>query len=152
MILEKARPMKRAMSWLPLGVLVAFVAGLFPFPAFAAGTCDESGGGSLYTIFCSLAFNLENVPKAMAVFCYAGGLVLTMQGLLNLRNYGDDPSQTPLRSIAMKFALAAMLIGLPLAIQVVVGSMTGQGVEDGGETVERPKSYDGNGLSGLRGR
>lgn len=142
--------MKHVMSSRLLGVLAAFVAGLFPSFAFAAGACDESGT-SLYTIFCNLALNLQNVPPALAILCYAGGVILTMQGLLNLRNYGDDPGQTPLRSIAMKFALAAMLIGLPMSIEVIVGTMTGESLE-GAETVSRPKSYSGDGLNSLRGR
>lgn len=142
--------MKHVSSSFLYGTLAAFVAGFFPSFAFAGGACADESVATLYTLFCTLAFNLQHVPPALAVFCYAGGVILTMQGLLNLRNYGDDPSQTPLRSIAMKFALAAMLIGLPLSIEVVVGSMTGQDME-GMETVSRPKSYSGDGLSSLRG-
>ena len=120
--------------YLHLGILAVLVAGLFSSsPAFAQSATWAPGcgaDGTLNAIFCSLSTEFRFIPKALALFAYAGGVILAFIALLNLRAYGDDPSQTPLRDIVMKFLLGAILISLPLGMQVIVKTVTGKGLAD----------------------
>ncbi len=108
---------------------------------------------SIYRIFCSLSWEFRFIPRLMALLCYVGGVALILMGLLNLRAYGDDPSSTPLRSVLMKFALGALLISVPLTMDVIVRSVSGgtQGVDSESEPLNRPAVMRGNSLNSLRG-
>ncbi len=123
--------MKKLSPYL-IALVVVLIAGLFSFPAFATGpkaaTWTCTGDGTISNIWCSLSNEFRFIPKTLVVMAYGAGIILTMLGLLGLKKYGDDPSQTPLRDVVMKFVLAAFLIMLPYAMQVVVGSVTGKGL------------------------
>jgi hypothetical protein len=115
------------------GIGLALIAGLLPFPALAqtptqwASKCTADG--TLYGLFCNLGAQFRYMPQLLATLCYTGGAGLLLMALLNLKAYGDDPSSVPIRSVIMKLVLATFLISLPLAMQVFVGSVTGQKVE-----------------------
>lgn len=123
-----------------LGLILALVIGLLPFPALAQQSNPCAGEDSIYRIFCSLAWEFQWLPKFMSLLCYIGGVALVFMALLNLRQYGDDPSSIPLRSILMKFALAALLLSLPLTMNVLVGSITGEErtINSQSEALNRP--------------
>jgi hypothetical protein len=132
-----------------LGLAVFMVAGLLPFPAFAQQACPNDG--SLSSVFCSMALESGSTPRVLAVFSYAMGAVMTLGGLLNLRQYGDDPSSIPLRTIIMKFSAAVMLISLPLIMQTIIKTTTGKEIS-AQETVSRPCLYRKSNLMQLRGK
>ena len=144
--------MTRHTSYSFFGILAVAVIGLFPFPAFAAPVnCGTTV--SVYTIFCNIYKEFVFLPAVMSVLCYVGGIVMTMIALLNLRAYGDDPSSMPLRSIVMKFIPGAMLISIPLAMNMFAKSVLGSEVSQNNEDkVYRPCSYsDSNSLLSKRG-
>ena len=87
----------------------------------------------------------------MAIFAYVMAAVITLVGLVHLKNYGDDPSQVPVRSIIAKFVLATCLISLPFAMQVFITTVTGRASIEDQETVARPCMIQGSGLAQLRG-
>lgn len=126
--------MTKKLSPYVLGLLMVAAVGLFSSPAFAQAKDVWSQGctadGTLAGIWCSMSTEFRFIPKALALFAYAGGVTLFFIGLINLRAHVDDPSQTPLRDIIMKFVLGAFLISLPLAIQVVVTTVTGKGLSN----------------------
>jgi hypothetical protein len=136
-----------------LGVLVTVITGLLPFSAHAgagnfATAC--SNDGTLYGVFCNIGNQLRYLPKTLVTFCYVMAAVLAMVGLLNLKAYGDDPTSVPIRTIIMKFILAAFLISLPSAIQVFVTSVTGtKNIEQNEAIGGRPCLMRSN-LSSLR--
>lgn len=104
--------------------------------------------GTFSSIFCSLGTEFRYIPKTLVLMSYASGVLLFFIGLLNLRAHGDDPSQTPLRDILMKFVLGAFLISLPLAMEVVVKSVTGSTMANtaGATSVRRPCLAHGSAL------
>jgi hypothetical protein len=104
-------------------------------------SCTASA--NIGAVFCNLVKNFSPFASMLAVISYVMSAILTLTGLLNLKAYGDDPSQTPLRSILVKFALAAMLLSLPLAMQVFVTSVTGAQSISTTVTVKKPSLYSG---------
>lgn len=114
------------------GLLTIFLAGLFfSFPAAAqygqeadTWVCASTAGG-INKIFCGITEQFRHMPKLLAVFSYVIAIGLAISGLLQLKEYGDDPSKVPLRGIIVKLALAAMLISLPFSMQVFVTTVTG---------------------------
>jgi hypothetical protein len=110
-----------------------------------------SNEGSVASLFTNLSSNFIPLAKTLAVFAYVMAAAIMLIGLLHLKNYGDDPSQVPVRSIVMKFILASMLVSLPFAMQIFVTTVTGvDSIEDQG-TVGQPCLMAGSGLSKLRG-
>jgi type IV secretory pathway VirB2 component (pilin) len=108
----------------------------------AAPTCDTDS--SLNKIFCNLVVEIGPFAKFLAVIAYVMAAALTLTGLLNLKAFGDDPSQMPLRSIIMKFVLATMLISLPLAMQVFVTAVTGVKTIETQTSVKKPSLFKGS--------
>lgn len=142
--------MTKKLSPLTLGLLAIAVAGLFSSPAFAQSTVWAKGcsaDGTLAGVFCSLSTEFRFIPQALAVFSYAAGVVMFYLGLLGFKKYGDDPSQTPLRDLVMKFVLGAFLISLPLAMNFVVNTVVGKGgVVASDKVVKRPCLAHGSSL------
>lgn len=122
--------------------LVAFAAGLLPLPAYAAGE-------TLYNVFLSLSKNFIWLPRVMAMLCYVGGAALTMLGLLSLKTYGDDPTSIPLRSVVMKFVLAALLISLPLSMELFITTVVGTKSKNAAITA-RPTALGNSNLMTIR--
>lgn len=113
---------------LVLGLGVLLCAGLLPFDAFANGLAndwDKCSGSGVSKIFCGITQQFRFMPRLLSIFAYVMAVVLAVQGFLQLRDYGDDPTKVPLPSILIKFALAAALISLPLTMQLFVTSVTG---------------------------
>jgi hypothetical protein len=107
-------------------------------------TSCKTGTGTVNAVFCNLVQAFSPFASFLALCTYVMATFLGLTGLLNLKAYGDDPSQTPLRSIIIKFALAAMLISLPLAMQVFVTSVTGAQSIDTVVQVKKPSLYSGS--------
>lgn len=147
----KVRPMKYSSS-LFAGLLVAvFLVGLFfPFAAEAgqnSGTWSCAGTG-LNKIFCGITSQFRFMPKLLALFSYVIAIGLAVSGLLQLKQYGDDPSKVPLRGIIIKLALSAMLISLPFSMQIFVTTVTGSNsIQQGNTSIAKPKL--GTGVSGM---
>ena len=104
----------------------------------AVATCAVNG---LNQVFCNLAKELSPFSKMLAVFAYVMAASLVLTGLLNLKSFGDDPSQMPLRSIIMKFVLATMLISFPLAMNIFISTVTGEKASAKPVELKRPKLY-----------
>lgn len=130
---------------------VVLVVGLFPHDAFAQKALDQDwackGDRSLNTIFCGITNQFSTMPKLLSVFAYVIAAVLTFKGLLQLKEFGDDPSKTPIQSVIMKFALAGMLACLPLAMQVFITTVTGAKDVSAASALSRKPSL-GNRVSG----
>jgi hypothetical protein len=130
---------------------VLFLAGLLPFDAFAqaqdANSWQCDGGTSINKIFCGITTQFRYLPKLLAIFAYVIAAILAFKGLLQLREYGDDPSKTPLQSIVIKFALAAALISLPLAMQLFITTVTGASSVNGNVEITTAPTL-GTGVSG----
>lgn len=133
------------------GLLVAvFLVGLLmPLPAFAQeSSWGCSGNGNLNSVFCGITAQFRFMPKLLSLFAYVIAVALAISGLLQLKEYGDDPSKVPLRNIIIKLALAAMLISLPFAMRIFVTTVTGvDNVSAGNSSIGRPSL--GTGASGL---
>lgn len=135
--------MKHIPSILTIGLLGVFLAGLLPFPAYAAEGCSKDG---INTIFCSIVLQFGVFPKFLATISYVMAAIFGLLGLLQLKEYGEDPSKTPLRSILMKFFLSAVLVSLPLAMRVFVTTVTGADSLESETTIRQPSF--GKGVSG----
>lgn len=123
----KARRMKYSTS-LFAGILTVFLVGLsFPFSAEAATNVTNwaCSGSGLNKIFCGMTSQFRFLPKLLSLFSYVIAVALAVSGLMQLKEYGDDPSKVPLRGIIIKLALSAMLISLPFAMQIFVTTVTG---------------------------
>lgn len=145
--------MKYASSHLTGLVVTVFLAGLFlAFPAAAqmgqessSWTC--SGEGTLNSIFCGITSQFRWMPKTLSTFSYVLAVILFVSGLLQLKEYGDDPSKTPLRGIMIKLALGTMLISLPFMTQIFVTTVTGAD-DMATATISVSKPTLGSGVSG----
>jgi uncharacterized membrane protein YeiB len=112
---------------------------------------QKSGAESVDNLFTSLSSNFVPMAKVLAIFAYVMAAAIMFVGLLHLKNYGDDPSQVPVRSIVMKFVLAAMLVSLPFAMQLFVTAVTGvDSIEDQEQVGCQPLIAGGTGLDALR--
>ena len=109
-----------------------------------AATPECKADNTLNKVFCGLVVQFSPFAKFLAVIAYVMAIALLLTGLLNLKAYGEDPSQTPLRSILIKFVLAAMLVSLPMAMQIFVTSVTGVSSIDTKVTIKQPKSFKGS--------
>ena len=107
---------------------------------------------SLEGLFVNLSLNFITVAKLLAIFAYVMAAVIMIVGLVHLKNYGDDPSQIPVRSIIMKFVLASMLVSLPFAMQIFVTTVTGASDIESQSSVAAPCLMNGSGLSAIRNR
>jgi len=87
---------------------------------------QSCSGDGMNQVFCNLVTEISPFAKLLAMVAYVMSASLVLSGLLDLKAYGDDPSQTPLKGIIMKFVLAAMLISLPLTMNIFVSAVTGQ--------------------------
>ncbi len=112
---------------------------------------DSGSTTSLEAVFSSLSVEFIPLSKTIAVFAYVIAAVILLVGLLHLKNYGDDPSQVPIRSIMIKFVLASMLISLPFAMQIFVTTVTGKSTIETQDTVGKPCLMNGSGLAAIRG-
>lgn len=145
--------MKYSSSLITGLVVTVFLAGLFvSFPAFAqlgqeAGTWTCSDAGKINAIFCGITNQFRFMPKLLSIFAYAIAMMLFVSALLQLKQYGDDPSKVPLNSVIVKFVIAVMLISLPYATQVFVTTVTGaESMGTAGSQVSKPSL--GAGVSG----
>ena len=147
-------------STLSLTILATLVAGLlFSSPAFAQSTswsdsCADDG--TLFGVFCALSTEFRFLPKALALLSYATGVTLFFLALMGWKKYGDDPTQTSVRDLVMKMVVGAFLISLPLAMQMVVKTVAGKGMDDSAAVstiTKRPCSARGSTLdSGMTSR
>lgn len=104
-------------------------------------SCSGTGKG-LNVVFCNLAKEMQPFSKLIAIFSYVTAASLLLTGLLDLKGFGDDPGDHPLRSIVMKFVLASMLISLPFAMDLFVTAATGDSVSTKATTkMTAPKLY-----------
>lgn len=146
--------MKYSSSLLTGLVVTVFLAGLFfAFPAAAQMNQDSGswicdGGGTLNNIFCGITGQFRFMPKTLSVFSYVLAVMLFVSGLLQLKEYGDDPSKTPLRSIIIKLAMGTMLISLPYMTQIFVTTVTGADNMESGATIAIDTPKLGVGVSG----
>lgn len=109
-----------------------------------------ASSSTMEALFVNLGVSFVPLAKTMAVIAYVMAAVIVLVGLLHLKNYGDDPSQVPVRSIVIKFVLAAMLVSLPFAMQLFVTTVTGRDTIEDQEQVFRPCLIAGSGLAALR--
>lgn len=135
-------------------VVTVFLAGLFfAFPAAAQMGQESSswacgdGNGTLNSIFCGITTQFRWMPKTLSIFSYVIAVMLFVSGLLQLKEYGDDPSKTPLRGIIIKLALGTMLISLPFMTQIFVTTVTGAD-DMATATISVSKPTLGSGVSG----
>lgn len=107
------------------------------FPCAMTGTVGD--------IFCNIAIQFTPVTGLMSVLVYALAAVLILMGLLSLKEYGDDPSRVPFRSIVVKFVLGCFLFSLPLAMELFMTSVTGDASFSTTQASKstRPKSFSG---------
>lgn len=99
------------------------------------------GSSDLGLVFCHMTKETRPIAALLGVIAYVMAVVIAMRGFLQLKAYGDDPSQVPLRSIIIKFVLATMLISLPLAMQVFITSVTGAKGVEAQATIKKPRLY-----------
>lgn len=117
-----------------LSVLATLVAGLFPFPAFAAeDTCSYVTG--INTIFCGMTAAFKSSPMLLSMISWIIAVIMAITALINLKEYGDDPSRTPLKNIIIKLLIAVLLISLPLIMKTIGSTMASGG---SGATMTRP--------------
>ena len=123
------------------------------FEGAASFKTDYHTGASATTaeaLFVNLGTSFLPLAKTMAVLAYVMAAAIILVGLLHLKNYGDDPSQVPVRSIVIKFILAGFLISLPFAMQIFVTTVTGRSTIEDQEQVAMPCIINGSGLAALR--
>jgi hypothetical protein len=137
-------------------MMQTFAMGVPTVNSSASTFVDNAGVGreratNIGDTFANLAFEFVPLAKVMAVFSYVFAAMITLTGLLHLKQYGDDPSQMPLKSILIKFILASCLISLPFAMQIFVTSVTGRDSIEDQAVVNRPCVVMGSGLAKLRG-
>jgi hypothetical protein len=112
-----------------------------------ASQCSDDK--TIGNVFCNLTEQMGIFPAFLSVISYVMAAVITLIGLLNLKNYGDDPSAVPLRSILMKFVFAVMLISLPLTMQAFITTITGAKSIDEAQAIKRaPRAYAGSSIRG----
>lgn len=137
------------------GLSGLFLAGLLlflPVPAYAESTADWAcqGDKTLNQIFCGITTQFRFMPALLSIFSYAIAAFLGVTGLLQLKQYGDDPSRTPLQGIIIRLALSAMLVSLPFAMQVFVTTVTGSDNVTQAQTHLSRKPSLGSGVSGTK--
>lgn len=136
------------------GFLGLFLAGLllfYPEMAFAEGTVEWncSDKGNLNQVFCGITSQFRFIPQVLAVFAYAIAVFLAVTALMQLKQYGDDPSRTSLPGIIVRLVLAVSLISLPFAIQIFVTTLTGtKSINEVSSTMTRDRPKLGDGVSG----
>ncbi|MDB5478698.1 MAG: hypothetical protein JWM96_1193 [Alphaproteobacteria bacterium] len=81
--------------------------------------------GGLNAVFCTLSNELRSTPKLITTLSWIVAVIMGFTALLNLKEYGDDPTKIPLRSIIIKFILCVLLITFPFVISSVRTSLTG---------------------------
>lgn len=139
--------MTKTLRLLSLALIVFVVAGLLPFDAFAQNVDSwQCSGQGISKIFCSMTNQFRFLPKLLSILSYVAAAIFAFKGLMQLKEYGDDPSKTPLQSILVKLAIAAMLISLPLAMQVFITTVTGAKDMTAGTTLSKP--HLGKGVAG----
>jgi hypothetical protein len=112
--------------------------------SFASGASCAAGSG-IGAVFCNIVAQVRPFAGFLAMASYVIASALLLTGLLNLKAYGDDPSQMPLRSIVVKFVLATMLFSLPLTMQLFVTTVTGaQSISTSAAAVGTPQLYKGS--------
>lgn len=122
-------------------------------PSMAHAMAPDSGSwlcggdGKINQIFCGITSQFRHTPKLLSLFSYVIAVALAVSGLLQLKEYGDDPSKVPLRSIIIKLVLSAMLISLPFSMQLFVTTVTGQSSIQSSNTIYARPSL-GSGVSG----
>lgn len=119
---------------------------------YAIGNNSDNPTGGMQKIFFNLVQNTQGFPAAMMIFSYVMAVIMTLGGLYDLKTYGDDPSRASVKAVVSKFALAASLLSIPFAMQIIITTVTGaNGIEDREVLDNRPCIMKGSGLMGLRG-
>ncbi len=117
--------------------------------SFNANTDACSADKTLGNVFCNLTEQMGLFPALLSIGAYVMAAVITLIGFINLKNYGDDPSAVPLRSIIMKFVFAVLLISLPLTMQIIVRTVTGaKSIDEAQKIGLAPIAYKGASLKG----
>ncbi len=123
---------------------------------YHVGENSDNPAGGIQKIFFNLTMKTQGFPQAMIIFCYVMAVIMTLGGLYDLKSYGDDPSRASVKAIVSKFGLAASLLSIPFAMQIIITTMTGaDSIRDSGDAEyqlkSRPCLMRGSSLMGLRG-
>lgn len=103
-----------------------------------AGDPQFQTAATLGHIIENMAASTGFAPMLLTIICYVAAIYLTITALLMLMSYIEDPRQAPIGKIGFRLLGAALLLGFPRAINIVVESF-------GGDISENAVCWEDNG-------
>jgi len=90
--------------------------------AFVAGmmlTKEAHAANNLSSIMSNLVVSISQIPALLSAICYMFGILLGILGILKIKDHVENPGQTPLKDGAIRVAIAACLLGLPIVLEAL---------------------------------
>lgn len=66
---------------------------------------------------------LANLPSLMATLSYLFGILLSVLGILKIKDHVENPSQTPLKEGAIRLLAGGALFALPIIGEAMQGTL-----------------------------
>lgn len=109
---------------------------------FGAVTCKVAGaggglggalfnglvGGTLSSLICNSANSFVGLTGLLNVILYLSGIVLTIWGLVQLKDHVIDPRSVPLATSLKKLAVAGIFFSFPAFIEIVYNTFAGDSI------------------------
>lgn len=102
--------------------------------AFVAGmmlTKEAHAANNLSSIMSNLVVSISQIPALLAAICYMFGILLGILGILKIKDHVENPGQTPLKDGAIRVAIAACLLALPIVLEAIQSMMDETGAGQG---------------------
>lgn len=94
--------------------------------AFVAGmmlTKEAHAANNLSSVMSNLVVSISQIPALLSAICYMFGILLGILGILKIKDHVENPGQTPLKDGAIRVAIAACLLALPIVLEAIQSMM-----------------------------
>jgi hypothetical protein len=97
--------------------------------AFASTVATTANtDGDFNELFERIGRSFQDFPGLISIAAYLVGIILSIGGLLKLKDFIDEPARTPLKDVAIRFIIGGAFFAFPFVISVLqasIGAQTG---------------------------
>lgn len=117
--LKSVRGIATRLSAFAVFAVVALVSG----SAFATGAAANAE--TINGIGQNVITSSSQLPGLLSAFSYLLGLIAGVMGVLKLREHVENPTQTPLKASAIRFAIGGAMMALPIVYEATMTTISG---------------------------
>jgi len=117
----------------PVAAFLAFIAA----PIAGPGSCGI-GSKDFSSVAACMTKSIENLPGLLTAMAYMFGLLIGSMAIVKMKEHVENPSQTPLRDGAIRFAAGGSLFALPIVFEAMTNT-AGNGIGASAASIYRAR-------------